>query len=514
MNSRSKTKTLLISITNLWRYSNVGIDQIAGYLRNHNFNIDIYYKHTRADADTIFSELSLDYDVYGFSVTSANYECCCRLSTLIKERKPDALVIFGGGYPTRYYKEIYLENDSVDYIILGDGELPFENLLENVFSNKALFFDENIVKKGDYENKKPYCNTVIDYFPAFDYFENDSWSRNKRKEYCIQTKNNVCTGKCTFCTERKGLIIYKSIDHIIHEIETVHRKFGVQKFFFTDDNILDPNNSTAKKRMFELCDRIQQLKCNIVFKCYIKANSLVDSEEDHRLLAKMSHVGFKTVFVGLESGNERDLKLYNKLTTVDNNYTIIHMLRKYEIAPQIGFINLNPYSTLETLKQNYYFLTAIEIDNLFMYVCSYMRVYKYTAMHDMITRDNLIIPNNDYLDDKSMYRFADNDVQKIFDFINRYMFDRVRNLDFEFDWLYSFYLECKSMNPIAVKYQEDFDRLRTDQLHKIKVFFNILFVENDIKKCETKVDDFLNYFESLQPIFSRLHKNLLELYIS
>ena len=94
------------------------------------------------------------------------------------------------------------------------------------------------------------------------------------------------------------------------------------------------------------------------------------------------------------------------------------------------------------------------------------------------------------------------------------MLNRVRNLDFEFDWLYSFYLECKKINPTAVKYQGDFDQLRTEQLQKIKSFFKTLFVENDIEKCEAEVDEFLNYFERLQPIFARLHKNLLELYIT
>lgn len=508
-----KGKTLLISINNLWRYSNVGIDQIAGYLRNAKFDVDIYYRHKKLELISIINEISLEYDVYGFSVNSSNYEYCCKASLFIKEQKPNAIIIFGGGYPTRYYREIYSQNSHIDYIILGDGELPMENLLESIFGNEPLRFKTNIVTQNEYEGKRPYCNTRINYHPALDYFERDSLSRNKRKEYCIQTKNNVCTGKCSFCTERKGAITYKDIDHIISEIETVHKRFGVKKFFFTDDNILDPNNSIAKKRMLELCEKIINLKYNLVFKCYIKANSLTDNEEDNFLLAKMSTAGFKTIFVGIEAGNESDLKLYNKLTTVDDNYNILSMLKKHEIAPQIGFINLNPYSTLETIKQNYYFLTKVGMDNLFMYVCSYMRVYKYTKMYEMIKEDNLTIPGNDYLDDKSMYSFENKDVQKIFDFINDYMLTRVRNLDFEFDWLYSFYLECKKINSAAIKYQEEFANLKKIQLEKIKEFFYILFVENDIDKCKKDVDDFLRFFEELQNEFSKLHKALLELYL-
>lgn len=510
---RNKYKILLISINNIWRYSNVGVDQIAGYLRKKGFNVDIYYYHKKLIVDEVFDSLRIDYDFYGFSINSSNLEICIKLSEHIKRKNKNAYIMFGGGYPTRYYREVFEMCHDVDCIILGDGELPLENLLNNILFNNELTYNSNLVYPNQYDNKQPYCNTVIDYYPALDYFEKDVVSRNRRKEYCIQTKNNVCTGKCTFCTERKGPIVYKDISHIVKEIDTVFRRFGVRKFFFTDDNILDPNNNVAKSRINKLCDEIQKLGHNLVFKCYIKANSLHDTPEDNNLLKKMSETGFKTIFVGIEAGNQADLKLYNKLTTVEENYTILRLLKKYDVAPQIGFINFNPYSTLETIRQNYYFLVDIQMDNLFMYIYSYMRVYKYTAMYKKIIADNLAIPGESYVDDKSIYRFADPKVQKLFDFLKEYMLPRVRSLDFEFDWLYSFFLECKKINPKAEVYTKEFNKLKLLQLEKLKDFFHVLFVENNIDKAKGSVEEFLSFFEKLQPQFSNLHRNLLKLYI-
>ena len=516
--ARASFKILLISINNLWRYSNVGVDQLAGYLRNKGFAVDILYHHKNLRYEEVVKEIAPNYDFYGFSINSSNYDCCVELAHYIKASIPAAITVFGGGYPTRYYREIFEACTSVDYIILGDGELPMENLLNNIIFGDDLVFEPNIVQyseiKGTLGEKQPYCNGAIDYYPAWDYFETDKPSRNRRKEYCLQTKNNVCTGKCTFCTERKGAIVYKDINHIVQEINSVYLRFGIKKFFFTDDNILDPNNDAAKSRVSALCDAIQQLGHNLVFKCYIKANSLHDTPEDNALLKKMSETGFKTIFVGLEAGNTADLQWYNKLTTVEENYSIMRMLRKHEIAPQIGFINFNPYSTVDTIKQNYYFLVDIEMDNLFMYVCSYMRVYKYTVMHKKITIDGLTILGEDYLDDKSMYRFRDTKIQELFDFISVYMLPRVRNLDFEFDWLFSFFLECKKINPAAAIYSKDFEDLKKAQLEKIKDFFYILFVENDLEKGKNQVEDFLWFFENLQPRFAELHRNLLEMYIN
>jgi len=509
-----KYRLLLISINNLWRYSNIGIDQIAGYLKKRNpFTVDIFYHHKRINEDEIIKKLDLNYDFYGFSVNASNVECCISIAKYLKQKRPKAVTVFGGGYPTRYYREIFESNDSIDYIILGDGEIPLEDLLNQLITENNVKYSPHIVTLADQINKLPFCNGKIDYYPVYDYYENDTNYRNQRKEYCLQTKNNICTGKCAFCTERKGPIVYKEISHIVEEIAFAANQYGIKKFFFTDDNLLDPNNLAAKKRIYELCTAINELNLNLVFKCYIKATSLSDTEDDHNLLKLMSDTGFKTIFVGLESGNQNDLKLYNKLTTVVDNYNLVKMTREYEIALQVGFINYNPYSTLETIKENYYFLINIEMDNLFMYICSYLRVYKYTAIYEQMKKDDLLLPEYDYLDDKSLYKFMNKEVEGIFNFIQDKMISRVRSLDFEFDWFHSFFLECKKINPKAKVYEDLFNELKIIQLEKIKDFFYILFVENDLAKADLLVNEFLSFFENLQPRLLELHSDLVSLYI-
>ena len=46
-------KTLFISINNVWRYGNIGMDQLTGYLRSKGFSIDIQY----------FSNKTLDSEI-------------------------------------------------------------------------------------------------------------------------------------------------------------------------------------------------------------------------------------------------------------------------------------------------------------------------------------------------------------------------------------------------------------------------------------------------------------------
>jgi radical SAM superfamily enzyme YgiQ (UPF0313 family) len=511
---KNEIKVLLISINNTWRYSNIGVDQIAGYLRKKDYSIDILYSHKGVQFENVKNSLQLKYDVYGLSLNSFNYQCCLKTIDYIKKSRPDSLIVFGGGFCTRYYREIYQKTKNVDFIILGDGEIPMEKLLECLINDNFSSLDKSyIVTKNDYDGKMPYCNKKIEYFPAYDYYINEKKMKNARKEYCIQTKNNICTGKCSFCTERKGNIAYKDISHIVEEVNYVATAFGIKKFFFTDDNIFDPNNEFSKQRISHFCSEIQKLPLNLVFKCYTKANSLKNSEEDNKLLKQMSETGFKTFFVGIEAGNEQDLRLYNKLTTVQQNEDIVLLLKKHGIKPQIGFINFNPYSTIDTLRQNYNFLMNIEMDNLFMYICSYLRVFKYTDIYTKMQSDKLLFKKYDYLDDKSLYKFYNKNTKKIFSFAYKYMHSRIRNLDMELDWLFAFYVECKKINPAANKFEVEFNALHEEQFNKIKIFFYFLFVKNDLKWCKENVNEFLCFFENLQPLFLEIHRELLSYYL-
>ena len=80
------------------------------------------------------------------------------------------------------------------------------------------------------------------------------------------------------------------------------------------------------------------------------------TQEDKELLKLMSKAGFASMFVGIEAANDKDLKIYNKKARTEDNYTIMRLLREADIYPVIGFINLNPYSTHQTVKINLDFL--------------------------------------------------------------------------------------------------------------------------------------------------------------
>ena len=503
-----KMKTVFVSISKTWIYSNTGIDMLAGYLRSKDHDIDINYYHQGEDIDTIIEDIDVNYDIYGFSVYSSNYYDFVRLSEHIKSINDRAVIVWGGSFPTMYYRKLLSQHDCIDYIILGDGEYPMDSLLDSIYHGKEIKHG-SIASIDDMDGKIPYLNGLISHLPAWDYYERILPEMNKYKIHCIQSKNNVCTGMCSFCFERKGRVTYKAVDIIIKEVDYVTSVLGVKKIYFTDDNLLDPNNQNAKSRTWDLCKAIKQLNRRIIFTCYIKAISFKDTDCDNELLRLMSSVGFATMFIGIESGNNDDLMLYNKLTTVKDNYSIIDLLERHNIQPLIGFINFNPYSNVEKLKQNFIFLSKIKSVNLYSYACSFLNIYEGTAIYEKAKNDGLLKDSYTFIDDLE-YIFKDKEAEKIIDFLKENVIKRIDGLRYQTSWIMQKCEDAIRLNSEAIYLRYRLCKWKSRDYTKIQEFFSIIFIENDLKKAYENLDEFFDYFENSQEELRSIIKEIGE----
>lgn len=510
-------KILFISINSVWRYGNIGMDQLLGYLRDKGFEIDIKYFKNRESAEEIYKQLLGIYDLYAFSVNIANYTKCVNIAKMIKNENPKSIIDFGGGYPTRYYREIYKETNIADYMVLGDGEHPSEYLFHCLAKRKQYpFFNikikhDSIVTEKDMENKKDYFNKEITWNPAYDYYEKDDNFINSRKVHCIQIKNNVCTGNCSFCTERHGKVTYKSIKLVVDQIEYVYRKYKVQKIYFTDDNILDPNTEEAKVHLKKLCLELKQRRMKLSYQCYIKAFSLSDTQQDHELLSLMREVGFVEVFVGIESGNQEDLDLYNKFTTVKQNYDIIRLLKEHDIFPIMGFISFNPYSTREKIKKNFKYLCDNQCTYLHNYLYSFTVINKYTKLYEKIKKDGLLLSNEDQYVDVD-FSYEDNSVEEVLNYVKEEMLPRLGKIDYELDWVMYSEMEHEVCYPDRKFYRMILEKQKEKDALWIKEHLKILFEEFSVEKFKKSEEEFWDYFKKEEDLLRPIYEKLIKLH--
>ncbi|PIP04697.1 hypothetical protein COX53_01025 [candidate division WWE3 bacterium CG23_combo_of_CG06-09_8_20_14_all_40_14] len=88
--------------------------------------------------------------------------------------------------------------------------------------------------------------------------------------------------------------------------------------------------------------------------------SLGSTSEDKKrtLLKALSEFKVYAEVVGVESGNQKSLDLFNKGIVVSRNYRAMKILRKLGIYVQMGFILFNPLTDIESLVSDYKFLFA------------------------------------------------------------------------------------------------------------------------------------------------------------
>lgn len=501
-----KCSLLLISIMES-KYINLGISQLAGYLRNQGFAVDLLFFHDGESDDYIISQIDCRHSHYAFSISQTNIVRVHRIVKSIKICNKNSKIIFGGSFASMYYEEISKDVPLVDYIILGDGEIPMKHLLTgNALEEYPYIYTQNELS----QNYESYNNHIVDWEIAEDYFCSDN---KKRHIHSIISKNNVCTGSCTFCCIKKSNHIeYKSIDTMISEIVKFNNLYGVSHFYFIDNDLFDPGNESAKDRIFKFCEKIVDLKKDFHFYCSAKVATFTDTESDNELLEIMYIAGFDSVFLGIEAANNDDLKLYNKRNRVHDNIVSLQLLRKHRIHPDIGFICFNPYSKLSTIKENFNFLIYAKIEDITHYTQSFLEIYKGSPFYNLSMKQNLFGEKYDYMH-LDEYKFISDDADMLNSIVS-FLKEKFKNNEeyaIEDGWarFAVFYNGLLRHDKSLQVFLDEFDLLKQQYIDLLYAYFSKLYIDNSVEYCRVNYEQFLNEYRNNKREMQKLRTRII-----
>ncbi len=505
-------KVLLISIINSYKYGNTGVDYIAQYLRDKcSIQVDTKFYHHRETLEFIKEDLSMEYDFYGFSVFETNYCLFMEIAKYIKDMQRDSIVFMGGQFISMNYKSILADMTNIDYLILGDGESPIKRLLEHyIDSSELLIGDKNIISKNDFLNKEKNIENQVCREHAYDYFINDEYSRNIKKTHCMLTKANICTGACSFCCSRKGRVTYKEPDAIVNEIYYMTTTFGVRKYFFVDDDLFDVDTDINRQRLWLLFKKIDKLNLNIVFSGFAKCKSICNPK-NYELIKQMNKIGFHHLFLGVDAGNEKDRLLYNKRSTLTEGIEAIKILKNNGISPRYGMIFINPYSTLETFKENYRYLVELKSSNYYHYGGLKVQLLEGTKLLEKVRNDGLLKKEYSFLN-TSAYDFYYPEVKEVVNFLTNELIPQLEEVKGQFNSLKRKYELVRHVNPLAEKYHLYVKDAEQKEFQMLKEYFFHLYEENDINWCRTNIPIIIEKMQSNSSQFKYTIKELEKLY--
>ena len=302
----------------------IAILDIAQYLRYRGIKVDVCeYKNL---------PINSQYDLIGIScVSSYGGEIFNQLEK-IRKNFPFSKIVIGGKWSTT---------------MLPEDKIKLKTLNINVEINKA-----ELVYTGD---------------EKIDFKKYPSW--NKKDFDILYKRDQIMTSRgcpfnCNFCNNTEEKINYFSVKRTVDNIELVLQKR--ENVYFVDDVFV--TNFEHAKSIYDECKR-RNINIENHNHFFVHLNTV---NENTIKLIQLYKPNF--IEVGIESGDDRILKLMNKKTSTDKIRKTLPLLSKYTQIYALWIVGY-PYETIESLENSYKLAVEMQQYIEFSWVSHYIPLF-------------------------------------------------------------------------------------------------------------------------------------------
>lgn len=315
--------------------------------------------------------ISSDLLCVGISaMTGTQVRNALQIAGLVRELTGGSVPIVWGGPHPSVMPEQTLEDEHVDIVVVGEGEIPFLGLVNALNSGSSLrdvpgimFMDgSERVFTGeppllDVETLLPVPWELIN---VGRYIHRDMYLRDKTRVLDIGQTSRGCPFDCGFCSsaeirQRKWRAISpeKSIDMIERDV----RRFNLDGIWLRDDEFY-----IKRKRAHTIFDGMLQRGLDIGF--YTSGTRVdVFNKAKPDELKLMKRAGAHTVKFGAESGSQRILDLMQKGITVEQTIEANIKCKEYGFNPAFALMIGYPTETFEEMNQTIDLAFRLREDN-------------------------------------------------------------------------------------------------------------------------------------------------------
>jgi len=291
------------------RMPNGALTSIAGNVDGHHrvavADLILVQSQVAATVDRLVREW--EPDVVGFSVMTFQRATALALARLIRARRPSARIVFGG-YDPSLAAEAYAGEAAVDFLVRGEGERTFRDLLRALERGSGL----DAIPGLSYRTGEGFThNRPRDVSPLG---SDPPQLPNRRarvlagytllgRQVDVVETSRGCTFDCSFCSiiEMRGRNFHPyAIDRVLADIADA-RERGARAIFLVDDNI-----TLDVARFQALCQAIiDRGYADVDY--MLQAMTSPIARHGATLAPLMKRAGCRYVFLGIENVLDADL---------------------------------------------------------------------------------------------------------------------------------------------------------------------------------------------------------------
>lgn len=388
-----------------------GICYIASVLRKNGYEVLLLAESSESLDYVLIQEYSPD--VIGLTIYKTSEFEVLSAAKNIKKILPNTIICLGGYSVTYEYRKLMQNNDMIDFIIRGEGEYTFLNLLHAVENKDDFGKVKGIVYRS---NNNIICNEMPSHIKNLDALPLMARDFLEQKKYkmAIISSSRGCSGNCSFCVTKSLYSGWRarSVKSVIDEVEFIHHKYDIHVFYFIDCSFENPGNNYKRVEALarEILDRGIKIHYFAFFRSDFQRNA------DPALMKLLKKSGLFCAILGIESADSKSLQIYNKSATVIDNEKAIALFKDAGIFVEMGFIMFNPYSDFNGLHINIDFLEKYKVACNIDYVLSRYSMYKGCTLNNKIIADGLAKCEGEIYE----YRYLDERVNHLVSYQIRY----------------------------------------------------------------------------------------------
>ncbi|MBZ0253752.1 MAG: B12-binding domain-containing radical SAM protein, partial [Candidatus Methylomirabilis sp.] len=351
-------------------------------------------------------------DVVGIGAMTAEAPVLYALAEQVKKRWPQIKVVAGGAHATAFTEEALLES-RIDYLVLGEGEETFKDLLDRFASGRPA---DGVPGTAYREGPERVATAPArEYLQDLDALPYPDWEgiklpiyhgkptfdlMNSRARQMSIFTSRACPFECIYCHNVFGKVFRaRSAENVVGEIRTLYRDYGVQEFLILDD-IFNIDLVRAKKIARMLI--AEKMDISLVFCGGFKAD-LVDEE----LIDLLAQAGMERIAYAIESASPRIQRLIKKNMDLEKVARVIRWTAKRGVIVRGYFMVGFPTETREEILQTIDWACRSDLT-----IASFMRVQPFqgTQLRAMVDEMGmeLNLPYEHY-----NYDYSDNNLSTV-----------------------------------------------------------------------------------------------------